>query len=63
MVNELSAPLYKTALAKAVGKYNRTETPVVLLKARRALNLTEAAAQAVHNDVYDGTLAKVLPVV
>lgn len=61
VVNELSAPLYKSALGQALGKYNRTEMPGVLQTVRRALNLSEAAAQAVHNDVYDSQLALILP--
>mmetsp|Transcript_14755 Transcript_14755/g.43469 ORF Transcript_14755/g.43469 Transcript_14755/m.43469 type:complete len:688 (+) Transcript_14755:2-2065(+) len=60
-VNEVSAPLYRAALAQAVGRYNRTQTPLVLQTVRKALNLPEEAAQAVHQDVYDSQLAKCLP--
>mmetsp|Transcript_1574 Transcript_1574/g.4005 ORF Transcript_1574/g.4005 Transcript_1574/m.4005 type:complete len:762 (+) Transcript_1574:39-2324(+) len=61
VINELSAPLYKSALGQALARYNRTEMPTVLQTVRRALNLTEEAAQAVHNDVYDSQLKLILP--
>jgi len=58
---ELSTPLYKAALAQAVGKYNRTETPEVLQTVRKALCLTDGAAERVHNAMYDAQLSIILP--
>ncbi|KAL1523218.1 hypothetical protein AB1Y20_018170 [Prymnesium parvum] len=61
LVNELSTPIYKKAVAQAVSKYNRTETPEVLQTVRRALSMSDGAAQAVHNAMYDAQLQMLLP--
>lgn len=61
LVNQVSTPLYKAAIAKAVGKYNATETPMVLQKVRGALCLTNDATEEVHNMMYDAQLALMLP--
>lgn len=60
LINGLSKPIYRRAVAQAVGKYNSTEAPEVLATARTALCLTEAAASQVHAAVYDAQLAVLL---
>jgi hypothetical protein len=60
VVNDLAMPIYRKAVAKAVGKYNRTQAPEVLLTARRALQLSDAAADAVHASVYEAQLSVLL---
>ena len=47
-------------MLRAVGKYNRTEAPIVLQTARKALCLSEAAGEQVHAAVYDAQLALLL---
>lgn len=60
IVNRFSKPLYRRAVAQAVGKYNSTVAPEVLQTARKALCLSEAAAASVHAAVYDAQLAVLL---
>ena len=60
-INAVSAPLYRKAVTRAVGKYNRTETPEVLAVARSALSLSEQAARSVHSEIYDAQLSLLLP--
>ena len=56
----LAAHRYRNAVLRAVGKYNRTEAPIVLQTARKALCLSEAAGEQVHAAVYDAQLALLL---
>lgn len=48
LVSQLSTPLYRAAITQAVGKYNATETPVVLQTVRSALCLSEQAVPRVE---------------
>jgi hypothetical protein len=50
LMNSVSTPIYKAAVAQTVGKYNRTEAPAVMQRVRKALSLTDGAAQQVRRD-------------
>jgi len=56
VVDSVSRPVYRNAVLRAVAKYNRTEAPVVLQTARKALCLSDAVGADVHAAVYDAQL-------
>ena len=60
VVGELSSPLYRKAVSRAVAKFNLTEAPDVLQKARATLQLGEDSSARIHSQMYDAQLGMLL---
>lgn len=60
VVGELSSPLYRKAVSRAVAKFNLTEAPDALQKARATLQLGEDSSARIHSQMYDAQLGMLL---
>eukprot|EP00316_Scyphosphaera_apsteinii_P019981 CAMPEP_0119302848 /NCGR_PEP_ID=MMETSP1333-20130426/4372_1 /TAXON_ID=418940 /ORGANISM="Scyphosphaera apsteinii, Strain RCC1455" /LENGTH=630 /DNA_ID=CAMNT_0007305327 /DNA_START=240 /DNA_END=2132 /DNA_ORIENTATION=+ len=61
VLNQLSAPLYASAVTQSIVKYNRTQVPQVLQTIRKTLKLDDTGSQEVHNAIYEAQLSLLLP--